>query len=102
MEKEQLASWDGFMVLGSEIFLGIGVLIFLYHEVRVLSIRDYKEKYDYVSTHEVRYLWYTFLALIVAGYTCDGASSALSSRNTRLFACKYMIAAERRPPSIMT
>ena len=67
MEKEQLASWDGFMVLGSQIFLGIGVLIFLYHEFRVLVIKDSKEKYDYVSTHEVRYLWYTFLALIVAG-----------------------------------
>lgn len=68
MEKaEFLAAWDRFMVMGSEIFLGIGLLIFLYYEFKIAQIKDPKDKYDYVSTHEIRYFWYSFLAFIVAG-----------------------------------
>jgi hypothetical protein len=42
------------------------VLIFLYHEFRVLQIKDYKEKYDFVNLHEVRYFWYAILGVIFA------------------------------------
>ncbi len=68
MENETfLASWDRFMVTGSLVFAGIGIAIFLFYEIRVASIRDLKEKYDYVSTHEIRYLWFAFLALMIGG-----------------------------------
>jgi len=68
MEKaEFLAAWDRFMVMGGEIFLGIGLLIFFYYEIKILQIKDSKEKYDYVSTHEIRFFWYSFLAFVIAG-----------------------------------
>jgi len=79
-----LAAWDRYMILGSEIFLGIGLLIFLYYEVKVAQIKDPKEKYDYVSTHEIRYFWYAFLAVVIA------ACIFLNSVATETVASRYM------------
>jgi hypothetical protein len=44
----------------------IGVLILLYHEYKLLAIRDYKEKYDYVNLNEIKYFWYAVVAFLVA------------------------------------
>ncbi|MEQ9414432.1 MAG: hypothetical protein RIF39_11405, partial [Cyclobacteriaceae bacterium] len=79
-----LAAWDRYMILGSEVFLGIGLLIFLYYEVKVAQIKDSKEKYDYVSTHEIRYFWYAFLAIVIA------ACIFLNSIATEAVASRYM------------
>lgn len=60
-------SWDYFMALGAYVLMGLGVLIFLYHQIRIISIKDYKEKYDYVNLYEVRFFWYCILAIILGG-----------------------------------
>jgi hypothetical protein len=62
-----LTSWDQYMYIGAGIFVAFAVLILLYHEFRVFQIKDYKDKYDYVNLHEVRYFWYAIVALILAG-----------------------------------
>ncbi|HEY5690625.1 MAG TPA: hypothetical protein VIS49_04130 [Cyclobacteriaceae bacterium] len=83
MEKaEFLAAWDGYMVLGSEILLGIGILVFLFYEFKIAQIKDPKEKYDYVSTHEIRYFWFALLAVIFAGclFLNSVASATVASR----------------------
>jgi hypothetical protein len=59
-------SWDHYMNIGAMVCVAIGILIFLYHEFKILQIKDYKDKYDYVNLHEVRYFWYAILALIFA------------------------------------
>lgn len=61
-----LASWDFYMLRGCFVLIGIGVLILLYHEFKVFQIKDYKEKYDYVNLHEIRYFWYAVIAFIFA------------------------------------
>ena len=61
-----LANWDHYMVLGSAVFLGIGLLIFLFYNFKVVQIKDLKERYDYVSTNEIRYFWYSLLAVVIA------------------------------------
>jgi hypothetical protein len=61
-----LVAWDYYMVLGSLTVAAIGVLILLYHEFRVLIIKDYKEKYDYVNLHEIKYFWYAMVCFLVA------------------------------------
>lgn len=58
-------SWDELIVLGAYASFGIAVLILLYHEFRLLIIKDLKEKYDYVNLHEIRYFWFAVIALIV-------------------------------------
>jgi hypothetical protein len=57
---------DSYLVLGALIFLAIAVLILVYHEIRIFLVRDAKEKYDYVNTHEIRYFWYAVMAVIVS------------------------------------
>jgi hypothetical protein len=58
--------WDQSMTLATYVFLGVGILILLYHEVRIIMIKDYKEKYDYVNLHEIRYFWYAVVSFIAA------------------------------------
>lgn len=61
-----MTSWDDYMTLGAFTCIGIAVLILLYHEYRIFLIKDYKEKYDYVNLNEVRFFWYSVVALILA------------------------------------
>lgn len=58
-------SWDNLIVLGSYASFAFAALILLYHEFRLLIIRDLKAKYDYVNLHEITYFWYAVIALIV-------------------------------------
>ncbi len=58
--------WDHYMKLGAAACIIIGILILLYHEYRVMLIKDYKEKYDYVNLNEVRFFWYAVLAVVIA------------------------------------
>jgi hypothetical protein len=57
---------DNYLRPGAYVFAGFAVIILLYHEFRILQIRDYKAKYDYVNLHEVRYFWYAVMSLIIA------------------------------------
>lgn len=61
-----LDSWDQYMYWAMFAFILIGIGILLYHEFRVLKRKDYKEKYDYVNTHEIKYFWYAMMAFVVA------------------------------------
>ena len=58
-------TWDNYMIFGGIGFIALAVIILLYHEFRILMIKDYKEKYDYVNSHEIQYFWYAFIAVII-------------------------------------
>jgi hypothetical protein len=66
MQHEFVITWDRYMDIFAIGSIVVGILIFLYYEFRVLQIKDYKEKYDFVNLNEIRYFWYAMLALIVA------------------------------------
>lgn len=59
-------AFDAYLVPGAYICAGFTALILLYHEFRIFQIKDYKQKYDYVNLHEIRYFWYAVVALILA------------------------------------
>jgi hypothetical protein len=66
--SEQLfGQWNQYMYYGIGASLTLGVLIFLYYEISVLRIKEYKEKYDYVNLHEIRYFWYAVISFLIAG-----------------------------------
>ena len=65
-ESQFVIAWNHYMDIGAMACVAISLLVFLFHEFRVLMIKDYKEKYDYVNLNEVRFFWYTAFALIVA------------------------------------
>lgn len=66
--EEFINTWRQYMLYGTTACIGIGFLILLYHEIRLMLIKDFKERYDYVNLHEVRYFWYAMLAFIAAGF----------------------------------
>lgn len=57
---------DANLTLGALLFLVAGIAIFIQHEVRVMMMKTEKERYDYVNTNEIRFFWYTVIALIGA------------------------------------
>ena len=60
------SSWNYYMTIGTVIFVALSILVFLYHESKVTMIREFKAKYDYVTTHEIKYFWYTVILAIIA------------------------------------
>ena len=61
-----VASWDYYMLIGSIILGSFTILLFLFHELRLMLIRDLKSKYDYVTTYEIKFFMYAVVAAIVA------------------------------------
>lgn len=73
LEKDFVLTWDRYMDMGTVACVVVAILILLYHEFRVMQIKDYKEKYDYVNLNEIRFFWYAVLAIVVAlGFFANG------------------------------
>jgi hypothetical protein len=80
-----LDSWDQYMYWAMFGCIAIGIGILLFHEYRVLKRKDYKEKYDYVNTHEIKYFWYSMMVFVV------GLAFYANSIGTHLIATKGML-----------
>jgi hypothetical protein len=61
-----LGLWDQSMILLALAAIAIGVLTLLYYEIKVLQIKDLKEKHDFVNQHQIQYFWYAVTSFIVA------------------------------------
>ncbi len=59
-----LIALDSQMTMGALAFFAAAVIIFFYHEFRVMAISNPKDRYDYVNTHEIRFFWFAVIALI--------------------------------------
>jgi hypothetical protein len=66
MEDSTLFSANSLLGIGAMISLIAMIAILVYHEVRVFMVRDPKDRYDYVNTHEIRYFWYAVIVFIIA------------------------------------
>lgn len=90
-----LGQWDQYMSVGSVVCIVICVLILLYHEFRVLQLKDYKLKYDYVNQHEIQYFWYSVIAFIIAAvlYANTIATHKIQTEGMRWFYVRLFITA---------
>ncbi len=61
-----LLSWNMYARYVSYGIGGLTVLFFLYYIIRLNGIREYKDRYDFINKHEINYLWYVALGLIIA------------------------------------
>lgn len=59
-----IETWDRYLILGSYVCFGLALLIILIHEIRVMTIANEKDRYDYVNQHEIKYFWYAVIGLI--------------------------------------
>lgn len=55
-----LQAWYLAMISGAILSAALGILIYLIHKLRLALIKDFKEKYDYINTHEVKWYKWTF------------------------------------------
>jgi phage-related holin len=60
------ATIDHYLFIGSYCFLGLTLLIIIFHEFKVMSISDQKEKYDYVNSHEIKYFRFGVITFLIA------------------------------------
>jgi hypothetical protein len=62
---EFIETWDHYLILGSYVLFGIAVLILIYHEIKLLTITDDKERYDYVNQREIKFFWFAMLSAMI-------------------------------------
>jgi hypothetical protein len=74
--EEFIVSWDFYMKLGAIVFAVLAILVFLYHEFKILRLKEFKEKYDYVVLHEIQYFVYSVKLAVVA--ICFGANMVMT------------------------
>jgi hypothetical protein len=74
--EEFVIAWDFYMIVGAIAFAVLSVGTFLYHELKVMMRKEYKEKYDYVVLHEIQYFVYAVKLAVVA--ICFFANSVMT------------------------
>ncbi|MFZ5970498.1 MAG: hypothetical protein ACOYXA_02805 [Bacteroidota bacterium] len=60
VQNSFLDAWHNAMIVGGVIMFAIGIIIYLIHQLRVASIRDFKEKHDFINANEIKWYKYTF------------------------------------------
>jgi len=69
MLLQQTAFLDGFyqvIIFGSIAFVILGIVLYIFYNIRVYTITDYKEKHDYISLNEITWLKWMFFSFAVA------------------------------------
>lgn len=60
-----LETWNSWGQIAAITAAGLSILVFLYYFVKLVSIRDYKSKYDFINLNEINLLWISSLFLII-------------------------------------
>lgn len=61
-----LATWHAMMIIGAIVFFVMSIAIFIYHQLRISMISDFKEKYDYIRKNEIRTYKICFICIAIA------------------------------------
>jgi len=58
--------WHMIMKFGFVLSLAISLIIFVFYLIRISMIRGPKDKYEFISTREVKYFWYCILFIAIS------------------------------------
>lgn len=61
-----LQFWNNAMRVGSVIMFVAGIALYILHKIRVAAISDYKARYDFLNTREIKTYKYVFLCFAIA------------------------------------
>jgi len=61
-----LEVWNQFMYIGIWTSLIVSAIFFLYHLMKLVTVRDPKKRYDYINLNEIRIYWFAALFLDIA------------------------------------
>lgn len=59
------SAWLDAMMVGAIICFAVAVLIYIVHKIKAASIKDYKIKYDYLSTKEIKFFQASVISIAV-------------------------------------
>lgn len=65
--QEFINMWHQFALNASIVMAGVALLFYIFHHLRLATIKSYSKKYEYVSAKEARNYWFALLSLVVAG-----------------------------------
>ena len=65
MAESPYASWNNMAHNLAYVCWAVGILIVLGYIVRLSTVSDNKDKYDFINRYEVNFLWYASLILIL-------------------------------------
>lgn len=61
-----LTTWHSVMVIGAIIFGAMAVILYIYHHIRISSIKELKLKYDYIRNYEIKAYKLCFIFIAIA------------------------------------
>ena len=61
-----LEVWHQTMIVLMFMAIVASVMIYIYNNLKFSSLKTNKEKWDYYKTHQVKYLWFSTIAFVVA------------------------------------
>ena len=61
-------SWKLWMQFGGITTLSLGLLVFLFYNLWIATISDYKSKYDFINLHEINYFMISGYLIVIAGW----------------------------------
>ncbi len=88
-----LEVWHQVMVISSILAIILAIVVFIYHNVKVGSIKDYKDKYDYISLYEIKnYKWSFILLGIAVALYANGYNDVAASKSIVWFFVRFFVA----------
>ncbi|MDX1627667.1 MAG: hypothetical protein R3345_03155 [Fulvivirga sp.] len=65
---EFLQVWHQVMTIGAIVAAALALLVYLYHQIKVSSLKAYKDKYDYIRQYEIKTykICFIFIAIAIA------------------------------------
>ena len=66
MQSNFLPLFYHFIIGSSAVTFLVAIGVYIYHKIKVSSISDYKEKYDYINTQEIKNLRLVWLLIAIA------------------------------------
>jgi len=60
-------TWNYWAKIAAGVFIGIAVLRVLFHMIKLVTTKDYKERYDFINEKEISTLWSATIFVLIGG-----------------------------------
>jgi hypothetical protein len=58
-------TWNYWAMIAAGVFIGIAVLRVLFHLIKLVSLKDFKARYDFINEKEIGTLWTATIMLLI-------------------------------------
>jgi hypothetical protein len=91
ISKQFLDPWNAYGHIVALAIAGVGVLVLLGHYLKLATTSDYKSRYDYINMHEIKFLWYGFLLILVGATIFSNTTLPFAQKNWVYFSVTLFV-----------